>query len=114
MANNEEIRLLYQCIMQDMSLLKEDIKALTKAVKALSKHRWIKISEKNPPTYGLYIVIVEKIDCYGDKYISADACFFDGINTWYNAKSYDDNKKIKKGQVIAWRLFPRIESVDIK
>lgn len=112
MTNKEAIERLKELWLNIKNV--DDREALIKSVKSLMNERkWIKISEKRPPSYGLYIVIVEKIDYFGDNYICADACFYDGVDTWYNAKSYDDNKKLKKGQVLAWRLFPKVESEDL-
>ena len=67
--------------------------------------KWIPISERSPKTAGVYRVTRYYLNNVMNPNYIVDACYFDGLDTWYNdnrinhERAYADN-------VIAWQENP--------
>lgn len=69
--------------------------------------RWVPVSERLPETDGVYNVTRRLFDKQIDMepYLIADACYFDGSNTWHNDNRINHSRHILE-DIIAWMPLP--------
>lgn len=65
---------------------------------------WVSCSERLPHTYGIYIVTRRISDGFECRNIT-DACYFDGLNTWYDDTRVNFERKYLT-DVLAWIKLP--------
>ena len=91
----------------------KDYKAIMKSIRQLpsvtpQQATWIPVSERLPETDGVYNVTRRLFDKQIDMepYLIADACYFDGSNTWHNDNRINHSRHILE-DVIAWMPLPQ-------
>ena len=82
------------------SISEEGYRHFQMAIKALEQTEWIPVSERLPKSAGYYVVTRQ----IGSNSITS-ACYFDGINTWYNDNRINHERNYLTN-IVAWMSSP--------